>query len=83
MPTKKTEQQSPIERAMSIERLKPVQDGVYVCTNAKTKKYEVVPLSQVNIVINGNATPLGELLENLVNGYNKIIDHIIDNNNNK
>ena len=54
MAVKKVEEkQSPIERAMSIERLVPVQDGVYVCTNAKTKKYEVVPLEQVKVVVNG------------------------------
>ena len=75
MPTKKVEEkQSPIERAMSIERLVPVQDGVYVCVNAKTKKYEVVPLEQVKVVVNGTQKPLGEVLENMISAFETLRD---------
>jgi hypothetical protein len=71
--TKKTEE-SAIQRAMSIERLKPVQDGVYVCTNAKTKKYEVVPLENVKVVVNGTQKPLGEVLENIISAFETLRD---------
>ena len=70
-----------IERALKIERLDAVQDGVYVCVSAAAKEYKILPLDKVYVEVNGTKQLLGELLNSLVTNYNKLIDYLIDKNN--
>ena len=70
-----------VVRALEIERLKPVADGVYVCTDAEKGEFEIIPLEMAYITINGKRQPLGALLFSLVEAQNKLIDILITNNN--
>lgn len=71
-----------VVRALEIERLKPVADGVYVCKDAEKGEFELIPLEMVNITINGKRQPLGVLLFSLVESHNKLINLLMTNNNN-
>lgn len=66
-------------RALEIEKLKPVKDGIYVCVDEKKKVFEIIPLEKVNICINGKKQPLGELLFNLLEKHDKLIDILMEN----
>lgn len=70
--------------ALEIERLKAVKDGVYVCTNTNPKEFQLIPLDQANITINGEQHALGKLLFSLIDSnrnLSKEIDEIKTNHN--
>lgn len=66
-------------RALEIEKLKPVKDGIYVCVNEDTKEFALIPLEQVNICVNGKKQPLGELLFSILEKHDKLIDILMEN----
>lgn len=71
-----------VVRALEIERLKPVEGGVYVCTDAEKGEFELVTPEKLFIDINGQKRLLGEVLFSLIQAQNKLIDILITNNNN-
>ncbi len=56
-----------VVKALEIEKLKPIKNGVYVCIDEKEKKFEIIPIEKVGIQVNGKQFKLSELLFNLQN----------------
>ncbi|MCM1556277.1 MAG: hypothetical protein NC087_01950 [Anaeroplasma bactoclasticum] len=52
-----------IAKALEIEKIVPVQNGIYVCTDAKNKKFELMPLEKISITLNDKRKiVLGDLI---------------------
>lgn len=56
-----------VKRALEIEKLVPIENGIYICVNPSRKEYKLVQLKDIPIIIDGKQILLGEHLKNLEN----------------
>lgn len=74
-------------RALEIEKLNPVDNGIYICTNAKEKAFELVPLELIPVKMGNTTKSLGTILvqfenriQKLEKNYNRLLDILMENN---
>lgn len=63
-----------IRHAIDIDRIKPKQNGLLICTDAETKTYKSVTVEELPITVNDTTTTLGAFLEDITSKYNKLVD---------
>ncbi len=65
-----------ISKALEIEKIKPVQNGIYVCTDAKNKKFELIKLEKIPIKVSGKEFLLGNFLKTILDDFKKTKENL-------
>lgn len=59
-------------KALEIERLDKVKNGIYICTNPENKEFKLINIENVPILINGQEICLINLLKTVLKELNQL-----------